>query len=195
MPALLDAPAASTRPALRIIRRRGALTLCTPPVLDPPAHAVPLPQEESPAYRQLAIEDLDDYWHYRNSRVDSWSPEAFNARPTGRAELPAPGPHARHIAQAIVEAIAGLRGVQQLMPWLRTEVYETIAAKTKVGVGRRRKASTFKAPQVRSVHACEPDDGVAEVTVIIGQGDDVYAAVMRLEGLDGRWRCTFFEIV
>lgn len=195
MPALLEATTTPSRRQLRIIDRRGALTLCAPPALDPPAHPVPLPREESRTYRQLAIEDLDSYWHYRTSRVDSWSPEAFHARPTGRAELPAPGPHARHIAQAIVEAIAGLRGVQQLMPWLATEVYETIAAKTKVGANRRRKTHTIKAPQVRSVHACEPDDGVAEVTVIIGQGDDVYAAALRLEGLDGRWRCTFFEIV
>ncbi|NUS74260.1 MAG: hypothetical protein HOQ05_12760 [Corynebacteriales bacterium] len=195
MPALLDEIETPARRQLRVIRRRGELTLCLPPALDPPATAVPQPRQETPAYRQLAIEELDHYWHYRTSRVDSWSPEAFHARPTGRAELTAPASHARHIAQAIVECIAGLRGVQQLMPWLSTDVYEAIAAKTKMSIGRRRRAHAFKAPNVRSVHICEPDDGVAEVTAVIGQGDDVYAAAMRLEGLDGRWRCTLFEIV
>jgi hypothetical protein len=37
---------------------------------------------------------------------------------------------------------------------------------------------------------CEVSDGVAEVSVVIDDGRRARALAMRLEGSDGRWRCT-----
>jgi hypothetical protein len=44
------------------------------------------------------------------------------------------------------------------------------------------------------VHVCEPVDGVAEVPVVARRAGRAHAVAARLEGLDGRWRCTALQI-
>jgi hypothetical protein len=42
---------------------------------------------------------------------------------------------------------------------------------------------------------CTPTDGVAEASAVIQVGRRCRALAMRLEGLDGQWRCTALEII
>jgi hypothetical protein len=44
------------------------------------------------------------------------------------------------------------------------------------------------------VHVCEPVDGVAEVSAVAHRGGRAHAVAARLEGVDGRWRCTAVQI-
>jgi hypothetical protein len=43
---------------------------------------------------------------------------------------------------------------------------------------------------VRSVHVQERPDGVAEVSATVRRGGRYAAVALRLEGVDGQWRCT-----
>ena len=47
---------------------------------------------------------------------------------------------------------------------------------------------------VSSVRVCEPVDGVAEVSAVVRRGGRAHAVAARLEGIDGRWRCTALQI-
>jgi hypothetical protein len=47
---------------------------------------------------------------------------------------------------------------------------------------------------VGAVHVCEPVDGVAEVTAVAHRSGRAHAVAARLEGLDGRWRCTALQV-
>jgi hypothetical protein len=44
------------------------------------------------------------------------------------------------------------------------------------------------------VHVCEPVDGVAEVSAVAHRSGRAHAVAARLEGIDGRWRCTALQI-
>jgi len=96
--------------------------------------------------------------------------------------------------QATLEVLAGRRPVQQLMTVTSETVYAALLAR--VGAARvpgRQRIGTL--PQLRSVHVGEPADGVAEVTAVVRQGDRHRAVAVRLEGYDGRWRCTAFHVL
>ena len=43
---------------------------------------------------------------------------------------------------------------------------------------------------VRSVHVQEPPEGVVEVCATVVRAGRPSALALRLQGLDGRWRCT-----
>jgi hypothetical protein len=43
---------------------------------------------------------------------------------------------------------------------------------------------------VSSTHVFEPADGVVEATAVVVGGPRARAVALRLEGWDGRWRCT-----
>jgi hypothetical protein len=47
---------------------------------------------------------------------------------------------------------------------------------------------------VHSIHIIEPADGVAEIAAIVRVGERFRAMALRLEGLDGRWRCVRLQI-
>jgi hypothetical protein len=116
----------------------------------------------------------------------------FGPIPTSRAALPAPGPWAGRLVQAVVEVIGGDRPLGQLVRWTQADVYEqlrTLAARRPAGWPRRVRA------QVRSVHVAEPLDGVAEVCAVVHDGVRARAYALRLEGADGRWCCTELILV
>ena len=127
---------------------------------------------------------------------------------------------ARHLAQALVEILAGDRTLTQLVRWTTAEVYEQLhhrvhtlascprptAADTSAGVDggpvRRRRPR----PRVASVHVSMPTEGVAEVSARIDNGVRSTAVALRLEQraagrrtplegtqlrvADSRWMCT-----
>ena len=48
---------------------------------------------------------------------------------------------------------------------------------------------------VSSVHVSEPADGVVEASAVAVGGPRARAVAVRLEGWDGRWRCTRLAVL
>ena len=128
----------------------------------------------------------------RSSSDDS----LFDAQPTSSAHLPDARFWAGRLTQAILEVEAGVRPVSQLRRWTSDAVYAQLRSRSNRRrvlalreTGRRRTPGLT----VRSVRVCEPDDGIAEVCAVVHDGRRPRALAMRLEGTDGRWRCTVIE--
>ena len=122
--------------------------------------------------------------------------QIFGPQSTSRADLPEPGPWAGQIAQAILEVMSGLRPAPQVVRWTTPQVYAVIARRGAVAARRRATRSRTLAQRalVRSVHVCEPADGVAECSVVVSDGARVRAMALRLTGQDGRWRVESLQI-
>lgn len=111
----------------------------------------------------------------------------FGPLPTPRAALPAPGPWAGRLVQAVVEVIGGDRPLSQLVRWTDEQVFGQLRA---LVLQRRDCARPRPRASVRSVHVAEPLDGIAEVCAVVHDGARARAYALRLEGADGRWCCT-----
>lgn len=118
------------------------------------------------------------------------SDEFWGPQPTRRGELADPAPVARRFIQATVEVLAARRSARQLQQWASPAVYGDLAKAGRRAASRKPAA----APVVRSVHVCEPDDGVAEVCAVVRRGSRYHAVAARFEGVDGRWRCVHLQI-
>lgn len=116
--------------------------------------------------------------------------EEFGPVLTGRSGLPPAEAVARRLVTTALEAFAGRRPLAQLQPLTSTGVYAALAA------GRRPRWCTGGgAPVVVGpVRVCEPVDGVAEISAVAHRGGRAHAVAARLEGMDGRWRCTALQI-
>lgn len=122
--------------------------------------------------------------------------QIFGPQSTSRADLPDPGRWAGQMAQAIVEVMSGLRPAAQVVRWTTPQVYAVIARRGALAA-RRRTTGARAASQravVRSVHVCEPADGVAECSIVVSEGVRVRAMAVRLAGQDGRWRVEALQI-
>ncbi|MBD0293319.1 MAG: hypothetical protein ICV70_07070 [Jiangellaceae bacterium] len=108
----------------------------------------------------------------------------------GNATLPDARRWSARLGQGIVEALHGHRPVQQLLRWTDDQVYDALARRI---TGRGPAEGTR--PVVRSVHVCHPVNGVVEATLVVGVGVRTRALAMRLEAVDGRWRCTALDIL
>lgn len=115
----------------------------------------------------------------------------FGPQPTSRSDLPDPTPWTRRLTQAIAEVLAGARPAGQLARYTTLDVLEHLERSTgrlaRNGNGTR---TVVLRPVVASVHVTEPADGVAEVCAVVDTGPRRRALALRLEGQDGRWRCT-----
>jgi Family of unknown function (DUF6459) len=106
------------------------------------------------------------------------------------SELPDARDAGRRLITLTLEAMAGRRPLTQLQPMTSVGVFAALS-------GGRRPAwcADGTAPLiVGPVHVCEPVDGVAEVTAVARRGGRAHAVAARLEGIDGRWRCTALQI-
>jgi hypothetical protein len=119
----------------------------------------------------------------------------FGRQPTPTAALPDPRRWAGRLGRAVSEVMCGDRPVTQLMRWTDEAVYADVSRRANILAkasctrrGARNRVS------VLSVHVCEPRDGVAEASVHVRQGHRSRAIALRLEGLDGRWRCTALQL-
>ncbi|MDX6205138.1 MAG: hypothetical protein QOF39_1195 [Frankiales bacterium] len=120
--------------------------------------------------------------------------EPAAAARTPRRELPSPKLFGGRLVQALAEAAAGERPLMQLSPYLSRAVYHRLErhfASTVRGTGG---TGPDNRANVRSVHVCEPSDGVAEVAAVVRRGGRMAAIALRLEGVDGRWQCTALQI-
>ncbi len=119
----------------------------------------------------------------------------FGRQPTPTSALPDARVWARQLGRAVAEVLAGDRPVSQLMRWTDEAVFGDLnrraAVLAQAGTGNRGARNRVS---VASVHVCEPRDGIAEVSVHLRQGQRSRAYAVRLEGLDGRWRCTALQM-
>ena len=126
-------------------------------------------------------------------------------RVTDRAQLPDPRLWGARLAQAIVEVCGGGRPVAQLLRWTSPQVFAELSDRhrprsriPRAGAGRPTNVRVLprqRYDQVRSVHVCEPADGIAEVSVVVAGPQRWWALALRLEGLNGRWVATRLEFV
>jgi Family of unknown function (DUF6459) len=109
---------------------------------------------------------------------------------TRRAELPDAAAAGRRLVTLALEAFAGRRPVSQLQGVVTPPVFAALSS------GRRpRWCAEGTAPiLVGAVRVCEPVDGVAEVAAVARRAGRAHAVAARLEGIDGRWRCTALQI-
>lgn len=160
-----------------------------PPVLAD-AEWTPVAREEPCPYVQDALAvDFDQL-------TDE---QLFGAQPTRRSALPEPRQWAAHLAQALVEVMAGSRPAPQVLRWTTPQVYAVVARRAVLSA--RRAAGAAPAGQrptrrtvVRSVRVCEPSDGVAEAAAVVVDGARVRAVAFRMVGLDGRWRVEALQV-
>jgi hypothetical protein len=114
----------------------------------------------------------------------------FGPEYCGRADLPDPRAAGRQLLTLALEAFAGRRPIGQLRPLASQGLFAAMSA------GRPpRWCAEGTAPfAVGRVHLCEPVDGVAEVSAVVRRSGRAHAVAARLEGIDGRWRCTALQI-
>lgn len=137
----------------------------------------------------------------RAPALDRDTDPAVAVRPTGRADLPDPGPWTAQLVQAVVEVLAQERPRQQLVRWLTPEVYADLGVHLAArparpaGAGPAAPAPGRARRTVSSTHVFEPADGVVEAAAVVVGGRRAHAVALRLEGWDGRWRCTRLAVL
>jgi len=119
----------------------------------------------------------------------------FGRQPTPTAALPDVRAWAGRLGRSVAEVLTGDRPAQQLMRWTNDAVFTDLCRRSEAlaGAGTAHRGMRNRVSIV-SVHVCEPRDGVAEASVHLRHGLRSRAYALRLEGLDGRWRCTALQM-
>ncbi len=164
--------------------RLQAVPACEPPFDDGPAPRLRLvsPHREDPLPFDLPPADP--------APAALWDDAGFDRQPTPRADLPDPRPWAGRLVLAVMETLSGRRPVQQLMAWTDDAVYAQVSRAV-----RRRQPGDAVPRRLASLRVSEPADGIAEICAVLSGGDRSRAVAARLEGADGRWRCTVLQLV
>lgn len=119
--------------------------------------------------------------------AESW----LAASRTPTAALPPARAVATVLLQGMLEVLAGVRPLKQLQRDTTAELYARLQSSLESDPGRGQGgAARPNGRSVRSVHVQERPEGVAEVCATVVRGGRTAALALRLEGLDGRWRCT-----
>jgi hypothetical protein len=109
---------------------------------------------------------------------------------SARADLPDPRAAGRRLLTTALEVFAGRRPVTQLRPLTTLTLFEAVSAGRHPAWCVGGTAPIVVGP----VHVCEPVDGVAEVSAVAHRAGRAHAVAARLEGIDGRWRCTAVQM-
>lgn len=157
---------------------------------------LPIPEHEPPPLPRDASPELPDPRYVQGALAVDFRREGhdelFGPQSTSRHNLPDPETWARRLITTILEAMDGLRPVDQLNRWVTPDIRDRIARQ---GIrARQRNQRPGGALQVRAIRVCEPADGVAEVAAVIAYRSRVRALALRLGGVDGRWLITALEI-
>lgn len=105
--------------------------------------------------------------------------------------LPNPEPLLNNLARGVVEAIGGMRELEQMSRWIAPEVYTVLLQRTQHAArARARRGVPTKRLFVRPLacHWQSPRVGVVEAAVVVDLGDRSRAVSIRLEEFRGRWR-------
>ena len=115
---------------------------------------------------------------------DDWSVPSR----TPTADLPPARPFAHALVQRLLEVVAGVRPLGQLQRDTTLEVYDELE---RLLTSRPRSGGPRPDGRaVRSVHVQQRPEGIAEVTATVRRGERYGAVALRLEGVNGAWRCT-----
>ncbi|MGY1637730.1 Rv3235 family protein [Geodermatophilus sp. SYSU D00742] len=173
-------PAPLTAATLRLV----VVPTPQPPLDDEPVRRLVLPgvSVPRPAHRPGP--------RPRPERGPAGFPAGFEPAWSGRADLPDPQLAGRRLLVLTLEALAGRRPLAQVQPLASVGVFAALSS------GRRpRWCTDGNAPVLLGrVHVCEPVDGVAEISAVARRSGRAHAVAARLEGIDGRWRCTALQI-
>lgn len=116
----------------------------------------------------------------------------FGPQAAATTDLPAAHAWVTSMSQAILEATTGARSASQLIRWMTPEVYAMVSRRA--GVAARRGIQPGRRAVVRSVHLCEPADGVLEACAVVLDRGRVRAMALRLSGVDRRWLVTALQL-
>jgi hypothetical protein len=124
--------------------------------------------------------------------------EMFERQRTPTSALPDPAPLVRNLARCVVEVIAGARDPEQIARWLEPGVYTQLLTRVVIaGRARQAKGARVTMPTI-SMGSCRishPSDHAIEAVAVVHTPVRVRAVVMRLVGLDGRWRATELAVL
>jgi hypothetical protein len=109
------------------------------------------------------------------------------------ATAPDPRPWVGRLTQALVEVLAGVRSAAQLSRFATLEILHELELatgrlNTRVGNAPARR------PTVASVRVCQVSADVAEACAVFDTGARRRALALRLEAVEGHWRCTALQI-
>lgn len=107
--------------------------------------------------------------------------------------LPEPVSWGRRLLVGIIETAGGRRPLQQLAAMLSPSVAWGLRGDFERAARSARPHWTHAAT-IRSVHASEPAEGVAELNATVQAGRRARAIAMRLEEHNGRWWCTRLQL-
>ena len=116
--------------------------------------------------------------------------DGFGPVLSGRADLPPAAETGRALVTAALEALTGRRPLVQVRPLTSPGVYAGLTSGRRPGWCRGGGTPVI----VGRVQVCEPVDGVAEISAVAHRAGRAHAVAARLEGVDGRWRCTALQI-
>jgi Family of unknown function (DUF6459) len=168
------------------IPERRVVTVRPAPVREPPF------DDEPSAATLVLVGPRDQVLPFAPSRRRLHAaPDSFGVQPTGRGDLPDPEVFARRLLVGVFEALGGRRSLHQLASHVSHRVYGGLMTDVERSATRRKWRTP---PALRSIRVCEPADGVAEVAAVIRADARCRAVALRLEGLDGRWRCVRLQI-
>lgn len=169
MKALTDEPlpCPAARPSLRLV----AAPPSAPPYDDEPGTAPTLRLVGAPI-KTVPFNDQD------------W----LASERTPAALLPAAQGFARVVLQAVLEVAAGVRPLKQLQAETSTELYNRLVER----LSARPRATGLRPDRgaIQTVHVQLRPEGIAEVCARVQHQGCMIAMALRIEGLDGRWKCT-----
>ena len=110
----------------------------------------------------------------------------FEPIPTSATELPDLHTWTMKFAVSVVEIWAGRRQLAQLISKCHRQIYMKLLKE----VGSQKEIG-----RIRSIHQCEPLDGICESTITVRFGERLRAMVIRFEGVDQRWLCTELRLI
>lgn len=119
----------------------------------------------------------------------------FAPQPTRSADLPDPVAWTGRLVQALVDVLSGERPPGQLTRWFTPGVLAAVnahaIASNRADVSVRRLRTRRR---IGSIHVSAPADGIVEACAVVVGARRSRAIALRLEGLDGRWRCTALDV-
>jgi len=124
--------------------------------------------------------------------------EDVELTPTGL--LPDPRPLVANLTRCVVEALAGVRDLDQISRWIDADVYASLRERIALRL-RARDATgpTGRATRPRialgSVRLDFPAEGVVEAVSIVHEPHRSKAVVIRLVGRGGRWIATLVRVL
>lgn len=103
----------------------------------------------------------------------------------------------RNLAVCAVEALDGIRPIEQFSGWITHDVAAALMLRRQLRQERhaRYQDRRRRVPSPGAVKLSQPARGVLEAAVIISSDGRSFAVALRLEWLRGRWRATHLSVL